>query len=342
MQQLILPGIDFAPSQVLRYGLREFHHYPLASYGKNAAGIWLGSRRMPPAEAWTHPELELGRTANSIPALLFDIDRPDWGLEIFDGVVPVPNWATWRRANQHAHLVYALARPVLRGEQARPTPQGWLARIGEYIAATLQADLAYPAVLAHNPLEWASHGRYRTDWLREAPYTLAELGEAIPFGWRRPRRPLTVYGRNDALFRAGMKWTGRPRHWGDWPGLATYLAAMNAEFVLPLGERELGGIVKSIRRIQTKNLQERADAADVLVHPGGAGSEIRPGAADEERGSRRGYRSGRAVRESKKAVARAYNLNPYAVRHILKRDGMRQGGNEPKQDVCLSRLLKSD
>ena len=151
MQQLILPGIDFAPSQVLRYGLREFHHYPLASYGKNAAGIWLGSRRMPPAEAWTHPELELGRTANSIPALLFDIDRPDWGLEIFDGVVPVPNWATWRRANQHAHLVYALARPVLRGEQARPTPQGWLARIGEYIAATLQAGSGIPCGAGSQP-----------------------------------------------------------------------------------------------------------------------------------------------------------------------------------------------
>ena len=255
MQQLTLPGIDFVPGKVRRHGLREFHHYPLVSYGKNAAGIWLGSRRVLPAQAWTYPELELGRTANSIPALLFDIDRPDWGLEIFDGAVPVPNWATWRRANQHAHLVYALARPVVIGELARPTPQGWLARIGEYIAATLQADLAYNAVLAHNPLDWASQGRYRTDWLREAPYTLAELDESIPPGWRRPRRPLTVYGRNDALFRAGMRWTGRPSHWGDWAGMTAYLAALNAEFVVPLGERELGGIVKSIRRIQSKNLQ---------------------------------------------------------------------------------------
>ena len=50
MQQLILPGIDFVPSMVRRHGLREFHHYPLASYGKNAAGIWLGSRRVLPAQ----------------------------------------------------------------------------------------------------------------------------------------------------------------------------------------------------------------------------------------------------------------------------------------------------
>ena len=257
MQQLTLPGIDFVPSQVRRYGLREFHHYPLASYGKNAAGIWLGSRRVPPAQAWTYPELELGRTANSIPALIFDLDGhpPDWLVDVFSPALPVPNWMTFRRANQHAHLVYALARPVLRGEQARPTPQGWLARIGEYLAFKLQADAAYSSILAHNPMSRASRGRYRTDWLRHEPYSLAELAGYIPKGWRRPRRPLTVYGRNDTLFRAGMRWTGRPSHWGDWAGMAAYLAAMNAEFVLPLGERELGGIVKSIRQIQAKNLQ---------------------------------------------------------------------------------------
>ena len=323
MQQLTLPGIDFVPSQVRRHGLREFHHYPLASYGKNAAGIWLGSRRMPPAEAWTHPELELGRTANSIPALIFDVDRPDWGLDIFDGAVPIPNWATWRRANQHAHLVYALARPVLWGEQARPTPQGWLARIGEYIAATLQADLAYPAVLAHNPLEWASQGRYRTDWLRQEPYTLVELGEAIPFGWRRPRRPLTVYGRNDALFRAGMKWTGRPGHWGDWAGMATYLAAMNAEFVLPLGERELGGIVKSIRRIQTKNLQsgqtQRTFSFLQAARGKKSGQARRTKTADRDAAIVAAVQAGKSMR----AMGRVYSLSEGAVRKILKRGAYR-------------------
>jgi len=323
VQQLILPGIDFVPIQVRRYGLREFHHYPLASYGKNAAGIWLGSRRMPPAQAWTLPELELGRTANSIPALIFDVDRPDWGLDIFDGAVPVPNWATWRRANQHAHLVYALARPVLRGEQARPTPQGWLARIGEYLAATLQADLTYNAVLAHNPLEWASQGRYRTDWLRQEPYTLAELNEAIPFGWRRPWRPLTVYGRNDALFRAGMKWTGRPAHWGDWTGLATYPATLNAEFVAPLGERELGGIVKSIRRIQTKNLQSGQTQRTFSFlqaargRKGGrvSGAKRRADTLERDTAIVAAVQAG----ESMRAVGRAYGLSDFAVRHIVKR-----------------------
>ena len=67
MQQLILPGIEFAPGKVRRHGLREFHTYPLVSPGKDAAGVWGGSWRVPAAEAWTFPELELGRTGNSHP-----------------------------------------------------------------------------------------------------------------------------------------------------------------------------------------------------------------------------------------------------------------------------------
>ena len=113
MQQLTLPGNrPLSPSQVRRHGLREFHHYPLASYGKNAAGIWLGSRRVLPAQAWTYPELELGPDGETAsPALLFDIDRPDWGLEIFDGAVPVPNWATWAGGAKSACATWSTPWP---------------------------------------------------------------------------------------------------------------------------------------------------------------------------------------------------------------------------------------
>ena len=76
--------------------------------------------------------------------------------------------------------------------------------------------------------EQASHGRYTTDWLREAPYSLAELAAFVPTGWRRPLvQPQTMYGRNDALFRAGMKWSGAPRNWGNWAGLGLTLRVWN-------------------------------------------------------------------------------------------------------------------
>ena len=317
MQQLTLPGIEFVPSKVRRYGLREFHHYPLVSYGKNAAGLWLGSWRVPAELAWQYPELELGRTGNSRPALIFDVDRPDWGLAIYDGDVPAPNWATWRVGNQHAHLVYALARPVVIGELARPTPQAWLARIGEYLALKLQADAAYSSALAHNPVR---RGPYRTDWFREEPYTLEELAEDIPPGWRRPvAQPLTVYGRNETLFRAGMRWTGRPSHWGDWPGLATYLATMNAEFVLPLGERELGGIVQSIRRIQTKNLQSGQTQRTFSFLQAARGKKSaqarRAKTADRDAAIQVAYAQG----QTQQAIADRHGITQQAVALVLRR-----------------------
>lgn len=323
MQQLTFPGIDFVPSKVRQHGLREFHRSPLVSYGKDAAGVWRRSWRVPAAQAWTYPELELGRTANSIPALIFDLDGPpaDWLVDVFSPALPVPNWMTFRRANQHAHVVYTLARPVLTGEQARPTPQGWLARVGEYLAVKLHADVAYSSILAHNPMSRASRGRYRTDWLRHEPYSLAELASYIPKGWRRPAQPLTVYGRNETLFRAGMRWTGRPSHWGDWSGLATYLAALNAEFVFPLGDRELGGIVKSIRRIQAKNLQSGQTQRTFSSLQAARGRKL--GQARRERTAARDAAIVAAVQagESMRAVARRYGLTHPGVRKIIHRGG---------------------
>ena len=257
IQQLNLPGIDFAPPKVRRHGLQEAHTHPLVSLGKDAGGEWHSSFRVPAARAWGFPELEYGRTGNSIPALLFDMDGDptDWLVDVLGPDCPRPNWITWRKANLHAHVCYTLERPVLMGEHAKPTPQAWLARIGEYMAARLKADAAYSAALAHNPMSKASRGRYSTDWLRQEPYSLAELAAFVPKGWRRPiAQPRTVYGRNDTLFRAGMKWSGKPANWGKWSALETHLWAMNAGFIEPLNARELGGIVKSVIRYQRRNL----------------------------------------------------------------------------------------
>ena len=300
--------------------------------GKDAAGVWGGSWRVPAAEAWTFPELELGRTGNSIPALLFDLDGDptDWLVDVLGPALPRPNWIVWRRENMHAHVVYTLARPVVTGAQAKRTPQAYLARVGEYMAAELKADAAYSAVLGHNPISQASHGRYRTDWLREEPYSLAELVAFVPKGWRRPIiQPQTIYGRNCTLFDAGMKWSGRPSHWGDWAGLETHLWALNAGFITPLGERELGGIVKSVIRYQRRNLESGKQQQGFLFIQSCRGKKggKKSGEVRRERTAERDAAIVQAVQrgESIHGVAREYGLNRYAIRYILKR-----GGNEAK------------
>ena len=141
-------------------------------------------------------------------------------------------------------------------------------------------------------------GKYRADWLREEPYSLAELTAYIPLGWRRPiKQPLTVYGRNDALFREGMKWSGLPRNWGKWAALETHLWAMNASFIEPLNARELAGIVKSVIKYQRCSLgsgKQQQTFSFIQAARGG---------------------------QSKKSVAREHGLTPKAVRKIIYREG---------------------
>ena len=327
--QLTLPGIEYAPRKVQQYGLRESNRYLLVSPGKDDSGEWTTSFRVPATQAWDYPELEYGRTATSTPALLFDMDGDptEWLPDVLGDNLPTPNWIVWRRENMHAHVCYTLERPVLTGEHAKRTPQAYLARIGEYMALTMQADRAHNGHMGHNPLAQASKGRYRTDWMRKEPYSLAELGACIPKGWRRPlAQPMTVHGRNDLLLKTGMSWSGRPSNWGNWEGVAATLAMMNAAFPEPLPERELNGIIKSVIRYQKRNL-ESGQTQRVF-------SSMR-----SSRGKRGGKKSGEVRRakteerdmaiiqaveigQSLRAVGRQYGLNPSTVLRMLRREGV--------------------
>ena len=84
-----------------------------------------------------------------------------------------------------------------------------LARVAEYYRHAYGADRGYMGMLTHNPV----HTKWETSWLRAQPWTLPELAEPIPKGWRIPPRPTTPEGRNVALFRAAMRWFGRPSNW---------------------------------------------------------------------------------------------------------------------------------
>ena len=97
-----------------------------------------------------------------------------------------------------AHRVYIIA-----------TPLRLFARISEFYRQALGADPGYNGVLTHNPMRSAHrHGEFLTYWGRKQPYSLGELAEPIPKGWRLPVKPTTEAGRNDALLRVLMKWAG--------------------------------------------------------------------------------------------------------------------------------------
>lgn len=249
--QLDLPlAIEDVPSIVRNHGLREAHTYPLVA---DRSGGWTSTRR-PTTDAWKNwPEIEL-RTPNSFPALILDCDsEPNKYIGVAtSGAVKQPNWIVSRGPGGHAHIVYCLARPVLRGVHARPSPLRTLGRVAEFYRSRYNADIGYVGVLTHNP----THPQYApfTTWNRKRPYTLSELAQPIPYGWRTPPKPTTPEGRNVYLFRYGLKWCGLPRHWQHIDKVAYVLGQANNALDYPLWESELRHIVRSVIKISLRNL----------------------------------------------------------------------------------------
>lgn len=256
--QLSLPlAIHDVPDVVRHHGLVETHRYPYVSQGKP---FWR-LRRVPTGVAWDrYAELEL-HSATARTVLVLDCDtQPQHYLDVALGAaVRVPNWIVSSPQSGHAHVVYCLARPVLRTDQAKARPLAMLARIAEFYTVAYGADTGYAALLTHNPV----HGRYAasTTWLREQPWRLDELAQAIPPGWRIPKRPQTAEGRNSTLFRAAMRHFGQPAHWEASVDLGTVLDWIERAFERwyphhrgDWHRNECAWIAKSVTRYCRQNL----------------------------------------------------------------------------------------
>lgn len=252
-KQLALP-LRAVPRKVRAYGLQEAHAFPLCSRGKGRAVT-----RKPARMAWRYyQEIEL-RTPNSLPALILDVDTsPHEYLDVAYGAgVRPPNWIVSNPKTGHAHVVYCLRRPVLYGDGMKATPIQYLARIAEFYRAAYDADRGYTGVLTHNP----THRKWETSWWRDEPWTLPELAEPIPNRWRIPAKPTTPEGRNVTLFKAAMRWFGRPSNWDASTDLGDVLAWIEAAFIewefpaLDWHRSECLWIAKSVTRYCRQNLR---------------------------------------------------------------------------------------
>ena len=312
---------DCIPLAVREHGLRDAHHRPLVGRRyrpRNEARDRFWSGRTAPDRAWRYPYLEFARTGSSYPALVIDCDDEARLLAGRLQHLPVPSWATWH-GDRGCHVVWCLADPVHRYPHASPRPLHVLARIEAYYLVAAGADPGFVGVLADNPI--APDAGRATRWGTREPYSLAELAEAIPRGWRRPPRTAGSVGRACALFVDTMKWAGRKRN----RDLAVLDAALlrNREFATPLPWAEVRDCANSIERYRARWAAQGWHRPDWL-------------ARQAERGHRGGLASGRARRldnadrdaeiaaavasgESMRSVARAFRKAPSTVLRIARR-----------------------
>ena len=317
-------GIDHAPVKVRAYGYQEAHSYPLVSQGKRSSGEHSASFRVPASAAWVFPEIEL-RSGTSYPSIILDVDGANALYRIVEAVehyeILTPNWVVTRKASGGTHVVWNLERPVHRGEAARLSPLKALARISEYYADKLQADAGYSGVLAHNPMSKAHGPSFVTNWLHEDAYSLPQLGEVIPMGWRRPAVCKTAIGRNCDLFRALMRWAGSPENIVN-DCLAAAHAA-NQTFALPLPDAEVAGIARSVQQYRLRWITKGKHYTPEQKTLWGRERGIRSGAARRKRTHERdqaitqAIESGRSLRD----VAGEYGIDHKAVSWIVNRGG---------------------
>ena len=245
-KQLILP-IEFAPPKVRSHGLKDAHSYPLVSLGKGRDGAHSASFRVAAEDAWGFPEIEL-RAGNSWPSIVLDVDGSKALYRIVEAVekaeILTPNWTVTRKGSGGTHAVYNLARPVHRGEAARKGPLAALARVTEFYADKLIADSGYTGVLSHNPMAAAHGPGFVTNWFHREAYTLPQLGEVIPFGWRRPTVSRTGIGRNCDLFKSLISWAGCPENSGNDCLAAAHV--INQSFDPPLPHAEVAATARSV------------------------------------------------------------------------------------------------
>lgn len=239
--------LPFVPSELEALGLKGVDARPRCSKGRPAG--FLDVRRRPGRVAWKdYPHVQHTGT-NVYTGVYLDVDRPvaDLLAKVDDGTLPAPSVTVTRSRSGHSQCGWILSDPVHRYPTAAPKPVGLFVRTAEYYAQVLEADPGYTSMLFRNgPLH-----EIRSGWHVEyngppGGWSLYELSDWVPYGWRRPRRPLTAEGRNTSVFLSLCRFAGSAR--GRTADLAVEAARLNGKFQAPLPGREIHHVVKHVER----------------------------------------------------------------------------------------------
>ena len=96
-----------------------------------------------------------------------------------------------------------------------------------------------------------AHGPdFVTNWLHRDAYSLPQLGEVIPMGWRRPAVSRTGVGRNCDLFESLIRWAGCPENTGNDCLAAAHV--INQSFEVPLPHSEIAATARSVHRYRAR------------------------------------------------------------------------------------------
>ncbi|GKW34032.1 hypothetical protein PEC730217_28120 [Pectobacterium carotovorum subsp. carotovorum] len=108
---------------------------------------------------------------------VFDVDHQNGAIAWDLANLPKPNIIIQNTRNCHAHLLYALKKPVLKTDSARMKPLHLASIVQRGFTERLDADRAYADILMKNP---TNINEWRTTWTNIPAYDLDYLADFVP------------------------------------------------------------------------------------------------------------------------------------------------------------------
>lgn len=190
--------------------------------------------------------------------IVFDLDYEASLAELLYSKIgiPLPNLIIENKENGRSHAIYYLKTPVFKTDASRQKPIIYLNAIQRTLQHVLDADVNYTGLICKNPL----NERWRTNTLRQTPYTLDDLANKLDIDYREASKPIKLdeavgLGRNCYLFHTVRHWAYieirkyRGKTYGAWlQSVLDHCLKLNQSITEPLGYNEVKGIAKSIAR----------------------------------------------------------------------------------------------
>jgi len=182
--------------------------------------------------------------------------QPNHPYYLHNIVFDLPNLIVENKENGRSHAIYYLKTPVFKTDASKPKPIIYLNAIQRTLQHVLDADVNYTGLICKNPL----NDRWRTNTLRQTPYTLDDLANKLEINYREVSKPVKLddavgLGRNCYLFHTARLWAyvairkHRGATYSIWlQSVLDHCLKLNESITDPLGYNEVRGIAKSISR----------------------------------------------------------------------------------------------
>lgn len=189
---------------------------------------------------------------------IFDLDSPSAYVDYVYSMVgvPTPNLIIENPENGHAHFIYQLATPIYNTDASKPKPIQYANAVYMALRDALEADKSYSGLITKN----AVHEHWRTNILREQPYTLDQLSERLDLTAKQINKEVKIdeamgLGRNCCVFHKVRHWAYvevrqyRSKSFNQWlDAVIAQCCSVNLQFTVPMQYNEVKGIAKSIAR----------------------------------------------------------------------------------------------